>query len=45
MTFAKNRTYMGCRKFAETKMNQHFGKTLTTHMHAPITIFDQSKAL
>jgi hypothetical protein len=44
MTFAKKRTYTECQKFSETEMNQYFGKTLATHMHAQITIFDQSKA-
>jgi hypothetical protein len=43
MTNAKNRTYTECQKFAETEMNQHFGKTLATHIRAQITIFDQSK--
>ena len=35
MSFAKNLT-MECQKFAETEMNQHFGKTLATHFHVII---------
>ena len=35
MTFAKKWSY-GVPEFAETEVNQHFGKTLATHVAPPV---------
>jgi hypothetical protein len=37
INFAENNTYTECQKFTVTEMNQHFGKTSETHLHAIIT--------